>query len=207
MRLGQFTGFVFLLTFAVVQTCTAQQFGSGPRRDLLKTEINGLPPGEVVIGAGERRFASGARSPWHTAAGPKLFYVVRGTISIMGQGDKLLVQCGPAPKVCLKEGDAQSWFFRNAGPDVAELLVVGVDPARQPTVHELVGELVSVSDNHVVLAIGDLRTGALAVPRKERSLNVEKAAGFSKGDFVMTHALDEKNESAETLIRLAQPWQ
>jgi hypothetical protein len=207
MTLAQFAGLILSLTFAVVQTCSAQQFGSGLRRDLIMTKVNSLPPGELAIAAGERRFASGARSPWHTAAGPKLFYVVQGIISVVGQGDKVLLQCGPAPKVCLKDGHPESWFFRNSGPDVAELLVVGIDPARQPTVHEMVGEVVSVSNDQVVLAIGDLKTGALAVPRKELTLSIVKATGLSKGDLVMTHALDVKNESAESLIRLAQPWQ
>lgn len=207
MRLAKFPGWILLLTFAVVQTAAAQQFASGPRRDLLKTEVSGLPHGELVIAAGERRFSSGARSPWHTASGPKLLYMVRGTINIMAQGDKLLMECGPAPKVCLKDGDARSWFFRNTGPDVAEVLVVGIDPVGHPTVHEMVGEVANVSNDHVVLAIGDTRTGALAVPRKELALKIGKVADISKGDLVMTHVLDEKHGSAESLIRLAQPWE
>lgn len=104
-------GFVLLLS----EAASAHGFGEGPGRDLLATETEILPQRKVIVGAVERVFAPDGRSPWHTDHGPKILYLVEGTLAIEGFSGSRILMCGPGPTVCLKQPVAESWYFHNVG--------------------------------------------------------------------------------------------
>ena len=124
-------GLVAVLTIAMwaagVSAGIAQEFGQGGRRDLLNTVTSELPQGKALLSGGERVNPPGGRSPWHTAGGPKLLYVLDGTMTVEGISGKILMTCGPAPKLCLSP-HKELFFFRNAGQGPLKFVVIGMDP-------------------------------------------------------------------------------
>lgn len=183
----------------------AQDFGQGPRRDLLNMETSELPQGRLRVSGGERALAPGARSPWHTS-GPKLLYVVEGTVTVDGLGGQTYATCGPAPKLCLTPNKSP-WFFRNAGSGQLKFVVIGVDSVDHPTIHEEVGTVSALSGNQVTLAIGDARSAGLVSPRREMTITVGTPGSIAVGDDVLTLRLNKKNNTAEGLVKLARRWQ
>lgn len=190
---------------SVVSTVFAQDFGQGPRRDLLEFETSDLPQGRAKIAGGERLMPPGGRSPWHTASGPKFLYVLEGTMTVEGLGGQTLMNCGPAPKLCFTP-HKDLFFFRNAGQGPLKFVVIGIDAANKPTNHEEVGQVTGISGNRVTLAVGDLRSSDLAVPRREVTIAVSAPASVAVGDYVVTIGHNEKNHTAESLEKLVQRW-
>lgn len=191
----------------VMPTAAAQEFGQGERRDLLRrSEPIELPQGKVVIGGGERLTPPGGRSPWHTAGGPKLLYVVEGAMAVEGMGGQTLMTCGPAPKLCFNP-HKDLFFFRNTGPGPLKFLVIGIDPVQKPTNHETVGQVTGISGNRVTLAVGDLRSSNLAVPKREVTITVSSLGLIALGDDVVTTRHNEKDHTAEGLVKLDKRWQ
>jgi hypothetical protein len=191
----------------VVPTVAAQEFGQGERRDLLKRlETTDLPQGKASIGGGERLMPPGGRSPWHTAGGPKLLYVLEGAMVVEGMGGQTLMSCGPAPKLCFNP-HKDLFFFRNTGPGPLKFVVIGIDPVQKLTNHETVGQVTGISGNRVTLAVGDLRSSDLAVPKREVTITVNSSGSISVGDNVVTIRYNEKDHTAESLVKLAKRWQ
>lgn len=185
----------------------AQEFGQGGRRDLLNTETNDLPQGKAILTGGERIIPPGGRSPWHTGGGPKLLYLLDGTMTVEGLGGQTLMTCGPAPKLCFSpHKPLDLFFFRNAGQGPLKFVVVGMDPVKTPTNHETVGQVTAISGGRVTLAVGDLRSSDLAVPRREVTITVSAPGSVAVGDDVVTIRHNEKDHTAERLIKLAQRW-
>jgi len=185
----------------------AQEFGAGARRELLQVETSALPRGKAAIEAGERAFAPGMRSPWHTVAGPKFLYVLEGTLTVAGVGGKTLLTCGPAPKICLHGPLAESWFFRNEGAGPAKALIIGIDPVENQTIHEEIGQVVRIAGKRVTLAVGNPNRSGPVEPRKEIVVTVADSRGVGVGDSVMTQRFDEKRVSASRLVKLGANWQ
>lgn len=198
---------LLLAPFAGQGIAYAQDFGEGARRDLLAIQTEMLPQGKAIVAGGERVFPPGARSPYHTDQGPKLFYVLAGTMAIEEAGGKVLLTCGPAPKLCLKSPSSNSWFFRNSGHDPLKVLVIVLDPADQPTIHEQVGQVTAIAGTKVTLALGDIRHSNLVEPRKELTLDVAQPVSVSVGDDVMTQRLNGKRHSADRLVKLSKRWE
>jgi len=191
----------------VVPTVAAQEFGQGERRNLLKRiETTDLPQGKASIGGGERLMPPGGRSPWHTAGGPKLLYVLEGAMAVEGMGGQTLMTCGPAPKLCFNP-HKDLFFFRNTGPGPLKFLVIGIDPVQKLTNHETVGQVTGISGNRVTLAVGDLRSSDLAVPKREVTITVNSLGSISVGDNVVTIRYNEKDHTAESLVKFAKRWQ
>jgi len=189
---------VRLLLIAIVLTATAgisaaQEFGQGERRDLLKTETSDFPRGKAVVGGGERLIRPGGRSPWHTAGGPKLLYVLEGTMAIEGVGGQTLMTCGPAPKLCFSP-HTNLFFFRNIGQGALKFVVVGIDPVERPTNHEMVGQVTGISGDRVTVAIGDAR--------RPVTVAVGAPGLVAVGDHVVTVRYNEKDQTAEALVKL-----
>ena len=193
-----------LLSAAAV-AANAQEFAQGARRNLLKTETTELPQGKVVVDGGERAIPPGGRSPWHTS-GPKLLYVVEGTIAVDGLGGQTYATCGPAPKLCLTPNKSP-FFFRNAGPGPLKFVVIGIDSVDHPTVHEEVGTVSAIAGNQVTLVTGDVRSGDYANPRSEMTITVAKVGSIAVGDDVLTIRVNKKSNTAESLVKLAKRWQ
>jgi len=189
--------------FAVA--ANAQDFGKGARRNLIHAETSDLPQGTLHINGGERAMRPGARSPWHSS-GPKLLYVVEGTVAVDGLGGVTYVTCGPAPRLCLTPKKSP-WFFRNAGADPLRFVVIGIDSADRPTVHEEVGTVSTIAGNQVTLAIGDVRSGDYAKPPSEMTISVGKVGSIAVGDDVVTIRVNEKNHTADGLLKLSRRWQ
>lgn len=200
---------VTLLTMATwavgVSTSAAQEFGQGPRRDLLNSVTSELPQGKALLSGGERVNPPGGRSPWHTAGGPKLLYVLDGTMTVEGLSGQTLMTCGPAPKLCFSP-HKDLFFFRNAGQGPLRFVVIGIDPAEKLTNHEHVGHVTEMSGKRVTLAVGDLRTSELAVPRQEITITVAELASIAVGDNVVTIRHNEKDHTAQSLAKLSQRW-
>ena len=197
---------IVMATGSMSGTAFAQDFGQGERRDLLRrSDPIELPQGKVVIGGGERLTPPGGRSPWHTAGGPKFLYVLEGTMTVEGPGGKVLMTCGPAPKLCFNP-HKELFYFRNAGQGPMKWLVIGIDPATRPTNHELVGQVTGVTGNRITVAVGDLRSSDLATPRKEVTVTVSELGTVAVGDDVVTMRHNEKDHTAERLVKLAQRW-
>lgn len=187
----------------------AEEFGQGKRRALFdggKMETTALPQGTVVLAGGERMMRPGGRSPWHTDFGPKLLYVLEGTIGVQGPGGETLMTCGPGPKLCLSSQKGM-WFFRNAGAGSLKFVLIGINPAGKPTIHEAVGQVTGISANRVTLAVGDVRSGEFVAPRKEITLMINAIGSVAVGDHVVTVKYDEKTQSADGLLKLAERWQ
>jgi hypothetical protein len=185
----------------------AQEFGQGERRSLLKRlETTDLPQGKATVGGGERLIPANGRSPWHTAGGPKILYVLEGAMAVEGVGGQLILHCGPAPKLCFNP-HKDLFFFRNTGPGALKFVVIAIDPVQTPTVHETVGNVVAISGNRVTLAVGDLRTADLAVPRREVTITVGTLGPIAVGDDVVTIRHNEQAHTAEALVKLAKRWQ
>jgi hypothetical protein len=198
---------VFFVAAATLAGSTglAQDFGKGPRRDLLETETSELPQGRVKIAGGERSMPPGARSPWHHASGPKFLYVLEGTMTVEGLGGKTLANCGPAPKLCLSL-DKDLFYFRNAREGPLKFLVIGIDAAEKPTNHEEVGQVTGISGNRVTFAVGDLRSSDLAVPRREITVAVSAPTSVAVGDYVVTIGHNEKTHTVESFAKLMERW-
>jgi hypothetical protein len=192
-----------LVVLAHAATASAQEFGQGQRQNLMKVETGDLPQGRVVIGGGERVHPPGGRTPWHTS-GPKVFYVLDGTMSIEGLGPQTLQTCGPAPKLCFSPHTM--WFIRNAGPGPLKFVIIGIDAADKPTIHEEVGQVTGISGDRVTIAVGDLRTSDLVVPRREVTMTVRAPVSFAVGDDVVTVRYEQKGQRAEALVKLSQRW-
>ncbi len=150
------------------------------------------------------RLAEGPQ--WHTAGGPKVLYVVEGNLTVEGPGGQTLMACGPAPKLCFSP-HKDLFFFRNAGQGLLKFVVIAMDPSAIPTNHEDVGQVVAIDGQRIRLALGDLRTSALSIPRQEIELTVAAASNVAVGDYVVTRRLNEKNHAAEGVVKLSQPWQ
>ena len=195
-----------IVTWAAgISAAMAQEFGQGARRDLLNTETNDLPQGKVLLSGGERLMPPGGRSPWHTAGGPKLLYVLDGSLSVEGLAGQTLMTCGPAPKLCLSP-HKDLFFFRNAGQGPLKFAVIGIDPVGKPTNHEHIGQVTEISGNRVTLAVGDVRTSELAAPRQEITITVSAPGSIAVGDNVVTIRHSEKDHTAENLAKLSQRW-
>jgi len=198
--------FLAIATWAAgVSAGIAQEFGQTGRRDLLNTVTSELPQGKALLSGGERTTPPGGRSPWHTAGGPKLLYLLDGTMTVEGISGQTLMICGPAPKLCLSP-HKELFFFRNAGPGPLKFVVIGMDPVERLTNHEHVGQVTEVSGKRVTLAVGDLRTSELAVPRQEITIAVSDLASIAVGDNVVTIRHNEKDHTAERLVKLSQRW-
>src|SRR3990170_6642449 len=205
MKKGLVT-FMTIATWAVgVSASVAQDFGQGGGGDLFNPVPSYLPPGKPLLSAGERTTPPGGRSPWHTAGGPKLLYLLDGTMTVEGISGQTLMICGPAPKLCLSP-HKELFFFRNAGPGPLKFVVIGMDPVERLTNHEHVGQVTEVSGKRVTLAVGDLRTSELAVPRQEITIAVSDLASIAVGDNVVTIRHNEKDHTAERLVKLSQRW-
>ena len=192
--------------FASTAIASAEEFARGTRRDLLKLETTALPKGKTVIEGGERFTPPGGRSPWHTAVGPKLLYVIEGTLTVEGLAGRVFATCGPAPKLCFSHpGDI--FFFRNPGQIPVKWVVIGMDPKESPTNHEEVGQVVAISSNQVTVAVGDPQTSTLAVPRREITITVNEAVSVAVGDDVVTMRFNETRHTAESLVKLSRQWQ
>jgi len=204
----EFLAFVTIATWAsVVSAVAAQEFGQGARRDLLKTETNDLPQGKAILTGGERVFPPGGRSPWHTGGGPRLLYVLDGTMTVEGPGGQTLLNCGPAPKLCFKPNQ-DMWFLRNAGQGPLKFVMVAMDPVKTPANHEMVGQVTAVSGERVTIAVGDLRASDLATPRREIAITVGSiSAPLAVGDDVVTVGYNEKDHKAARLVKLSRRWQ
>jgi len=198
-------GFIMAATILVRSAGFAQDFGQGPRRDLLEVETSELPQGKVQIAGGERLMPPGGRSPWHNASGPKLLYVLDGTMTVEGLDGKTLVSCGSAPKLCLSPHE-DLFFFRNAGQGPLKFVVIGIDAADKPTNHEKVGQVTGISGNRTTFAIGDLRSSDLAVPRREITVAVSVPGAVAVGDYVVTIGYNEKDHTVESLTKLMERW-
>jgi len=197
---------LFVMAIAT-STAMAQEFGQGGRRDLLNTETTELPQGKAILTGGERIIPPGGRSPWHTAFGPKLLYVLEGSMTVEGLGGQTFMTCGPAPKLCFSPYK-DLWFFRNAGQGPLKFVVVGMDPVKAPTNHETVGQVTAISGERVTLAVGDHRTSGLATPRREVTITVGSVpAALAVGDDVVTVRHNEKDHKAEGLLKLSRRWQ
>jgi hypothetical protein len=195
-------GFVLFLS----GTGSAHEFGEGPRRDLLATQTENLPPGKVIVGAVERVFAPGGRSPWHTDHGPKILYVVEGTLAIEGFSGARILTCGPGPAVCLKQPVAESWYFHNIGTSPIKLMIVRMDPVEARTKHEVAGQLTAVVGNRLTIALGDMNGTGLLSPRQEISFTVATLPSVSVGDDIVTREFAEERHVAETVVRLQKRW-
>lgn len=176
------------------------------RQSMLDIETADLPQGRVRIAAGERTHPPGARTPWHTS-GPKLIYLMEGTLTAYGLGGKVLASCTPAPKLCFFSPGEEMWFFRNTAAIPMRFLLISVDSLDKPTVHEEVGQVTRLAGKQVTLAAGDIRTGNLAVPPREISIEVAGADGFGVGDYVVTVRYEEKQHRARALVKLMGRWQ
>ncbi|MBI3919520.1 MAG: hypothetical protein HY322_21235 [Betaproteobacteria bacterium] len=191
---------------ASVAPAAAQDFGQGPRRSLLETQSSDVPQGSVRIGGGERVIPAGGRSPWHTSGGPKLLYVIEGTMAVEGLAGKVYMTCGPAPGLCFNPHRA-FWFFRNIGQGPLKFVVIGIDAVETPTMHEIVGQITRLSGNQVTLAVGDFRTSDLSVPRREVNITVAMPGAVAVGDDVITLRHNEKDHKADSLVKLSRRWQ
>lgn len=200
VAVGVAAGFLSLGLSAAV----AEEFGQGKRRSLLKIETTDLPQRKVVIQGGERLHPPGARTPWHTS-GPKLFYVLDGTLAVEGLDGQTLLTCGPAPKLCLSSH--KLWFIRNPGQGALKFVIIGVDAVESPTIHEEVGQVARISGDRVTLAVGDVLTSDLAVPRREITITVGALGPIAVGDDVVTVRHNEKDHKADSLVKLARRWQ
>jgi len=197
---------VMAVVVSMAATAFSQDFGQGARRDLLRRiETNDLPQGKASVGGGERLMASGGRSPWHTAGGPKFLYVLEGEMTVEGLGGKVFMTCGPAPKLCFNP-HKELFYFRNAGSSPLKFLVIGMDPVSKPTNHELVGQVTGISGNRITVAVGDLRSSDLATPRKEVTVTTGEVGTVAVGDDVVTIRHNEKDHTADRLVKLAQRW-
>ena len=183
-----------------------QDFGKGARRDLLNSVTSELPQGKALLNGGERATPPGGRSPWHTATGPKLLYVVEGAMAVEGASGQIFLTCGPAPKLCLSSHKGL-FFFHNVGTGPLKFVVIGIDPVEMPTNHEDVGQVTAISGKQVTLALGDLRTSELAIPRKEITITVTEPGAIAVGDDVVTIGHNEKDRTARNLIKLSRRWQ
>ena len=207
MRFALSLGAVTAALATVVSIAAAQEFGQGERRDLLKrVETTDLPQGKALIGGGERLMSPGGRSPWHTAGGPKLLYVLEGAMAVAGLGGETLMTCGPAPKLCFSP-HKELFFFRNTGAGPLKFVIIGIDPVQKPTNHEIVGQVAEISGNRVTLVVGDLRSSDLTVPRREVTITASTLSPISVGDDVVTSRYNEKDHSAEGLVKLSRRWQ
>ncbi len=205
MKKGLVT-FMTIATWAVgVSAGVAQEFGQGGRRDLLNTVTGELPQGKALLSGGERVTPPGGRSPWHTAGGPKLLYVLDGTMTVEGISGQTLMTCGPAPKLCLSP-HKELFFFRNAGQGPLKFVVIGIDPVERLTNHEHVGQVTEISGKRVTLAVGDLRTSELAVPRQEITITVSDLGSITVGDNVVTIRHNETDHTAQRIVKLSQRW-
>lgn len=185
---------------------TGQEFGRGERQDLLNTVTSELPQGKALLSGGERAAPPGGRSPWHTVVGPKLLYVVEGTMTVEGTSGQTFLTCGPAPKLCLSSHKGL-FFFHNVGKGPLKFVVVGIDPVETPTNHEDVGQVTAISGKRVTLALGDVRKSELAVPRQEITITVTDLGAIAVGDDVVTVSHNEKDHTAQSLVKLSQRWQ
>jgi mannose-6-phosphate isomerase-like protein (cupin superfamily) len=195
-------GFVFFLSGAG----SAHEFGEGPRRDLLETQTEILPQGKVIVGAVERVFTPGGRSPWHTDHGPKVLYVVEGTLAIEGFSGARILTCGPGPTVCLKQPVAESWYFHNIGTSPVKLMIVRMDPAEARTKHEVAGQITAIMDNRLTIVLGDMNGTGLLSPRQEISFTVKVLPTVKVGDDVVTREFAEEQRVTETVVRLQKRW-
>jgi hypothetical protein len=195
-------GFVIFLS----EAGSAHDFGEGPRRDLLATETENFPQGKVIVGAVERVFAPGGRSPWHTDHGSKILYVVEGTLAIEGFSGSRILTCGPGPTVCLKQPVAESWYFHNVGKNPVKLMIVRVDPIGGLTKHEVTGQITAILGNRVTIALGDVNGSGLLSPRKEISFTATILPSVSVGDDIVTREFSEEQHVAETVVRLQKRW-
>lgn len=200
MRRGKLRALLLIIVALVTGAAMAgaQEFGQGERRDLLKMETTDLPQGKAVIVGGERLIPPGRRSPWHTAGGPKLLYVLEGTMAVEGLTGQTLLTCGPAPKLCFSPHKSH-FFFRNAGQGPLKFLVIGIDDVKRPTTHEVVGQITGISGERVTLALGD------AAPRREVTLTISAPSPIAVGDHVITVRHNEKDHTAESLVKLPRP--
>lgn len=196
---------VALLTTAAV-AAAQQDFAQGPRRSLLEIQSGDFPQGKVRIGGGERLIPPGGRSPWHTSGGPKLLYVIEGTMTVEGLAGKTYMTCGPAPSLCFTP-HRTFWFFRNIGQGPLKFVVIGIDAVETPTSHEIVGQVTRVSGDQVTLAEGNFRTSELSIPRREVTIAVAMPAGVAVGDDVITLRYNEKDRKADGLVKLSRRWQ
>jgi hypothetical protein len=197
---------VLMLWAAGATVAIGQEFGRGERQDLLNTVTSELPQGKTLLSGGERANPPGGRSPWHTAVGPKLLYVVEGTMAVEGTSGQTFLTCGPAPKLCLSSHKGL-FFFHNVGKGPLKFVVVGIDPVEMPTNHEDVGQVAAISGNRVTLALGNVRTSELSVPRKEITIIVTDPGTIAVGDDVVTVGHSEKDQTARSLLKLSQRWQ
>lgn len=186
-------------------SANADEFGRGARRNLLNVATSDLPQGKVQLNGGERVTGPGKRSPWHTSGGPKLLYVVSGSLTVQGLNGKTLLTCGPGPKLCLSM-QKELFFFANRGSSPAKFVVVGIDPVENLTSHEYVGEITRIDRNSVTIAVGDVKTSRLTDPRKEVAIQVKNLTGLAVGDNVVTYHYRAKKHSASRLFKLSERW-
>ena len=126
-------------------------------------------------------------------------------MTVEGLSGQTLMTCGPAPKLCFSP-HKDLFFFRNAGEGPLRFVVIGIDPVGKLTNHEHIGQVTGISGNQVTLAVGDVRTSELVVPRKEVTITVSDLGSIAVGDNVVTMRHNEKDHTAQSLAKLSQRW-
>lgn len=96
--------FFVVSLIALASIAKAHEVDTSGRQSMLNIETFDLPQGEVKIAAGERTHPPSARTPWHTS-GPKLIYLMEGTLTAYGLGGKTLVTWGPASGQPIQNGE------------------------------------------------------------------------------------------------------
>lgn len=173
---------------------------------MLNIETEELPQGRVRMTSTERSHPPGARTPFHTS-GPKVIHLMAGALNAYGLNGKRLFSCGPAPRVCFFNPKDELWFFKNDFSEPMRFMLVAIDSVSYLTVHELVGEVESVSGQKVLINQGNVLTSGFFDPPRKVLLSVPTLPSVSVGDLVVTRRYQESTQSAETLVKLGSKWQ
>ena len=173
---------------------------------MLNIETEELPAGRVRMTSTERTHPPGARTPFHTS-GPKVIHLMAGSLNAYGLNGKRLFSCGPAPRVCFFNPKDELWFFKNDFSEPMRFMLVAIDSVSYLTVHELVGEVESVSGQKVLINQGNVLNSGFLDPPRKISLSVSTLPRVSVGDLVVTRRYQESTQSAETLVKLGSKWQ
>ena len=86
-------------------------------------------------------------------------------------------------------------------------MLVAIDSVSHLTVHELVGEVESVSGQRILINQGNVLNSGFLDPPRKISLSVSTLPQVSVGDLVVTRRYQESTQSAETLVKLGSKWQ
>jgi hypothetical protein len=173
---------------------------------MLNIETEELPAGRVRMTSTERTHPPGARTPFHTS-GPKVVHLMAGSLNAYGLNGKRLFSCGPAPRVCFFNPKDELWFFKNDFSEPMRFMLVAIDSVSYLTVHELVGEVESVSGQRILINQGNVLNSGFLDPPRKISLSVSTLPQVSVGDLVVTRRYQESTQSAETLVKLGSKWQ